>query len=128
MLNDIAWAAWAAQLTPNTLGIQHGFRFPEGVLVHRIDWLYAALRAHYGTGVKTAMIAGFAWWILASMQSAKWLVLSPIPPRTAVLPGLLTLPSILIAAGVGGWCYESFRWRRPARAATRARTSGSPDA
>ncbi len=77
-------------------------------------WLYAALRAHYGPGLKTGAIAGIAWWLIVSMQSAKWLALSPVPPSSALLPGLLTLPSILIAAMTAGWCYENFGWTRTA--------------
>lgn len=77
-------------------------------------WLYAALRAHYGPGVKTGAIAGVAWWLIVSMQSAKWLALSSVPLDTALVPGLLTIPAILLSAIAGGWCYENFRWKRVA--------------
>ena len=91
-------------------------------------WLYAALRTHYGPGLKTGAIAGIAWWIIVSMQSAKWLALSPIPPRSALLPGILTRPSVLLAAIAAGWCYENFTWTRgSARQSVTART-GAPDA
>lgn len=72
-------------------------------------WLYAAIRAHYGAGPKTAAIAGFAWWIIVSMQSAKWVALGTVPIATTIRPGLLTLPAIIVAAIAGGWCYENFR-------------------
>jgi hypothetical protein len=75
-------------------------------------WLYAALRAHYGSGLKTGAIAGVAWWIVVSLQSVKWLALSRIPAGSVLVLGVLTLPAIMIAAMVGGWCYENFRLHR----------------
>jgi hypothetical protein len=75
-------------------------------------WLYATLRAHYGPGLRTGAVVGVAWWIIVSMQSMKWLAVSPIPATSAIAPGLLTLPAIMIAAIVAGWCYESLRWKR----------------
>ena len=74
-------------------------------------WLYAAIRAQYGPGVKTGSIAGLAWWLIVSMQSAKWVALGSVPISSVVAPGLLTLPSILVAAISGGWCYENFTAR-----------------
>ncbi len=84
-------------------------------------WLYAAIRAQYGAGLKTGAIAGFAWWIIVSMQSAKWVAFGTVPIATAIRPGLLTLPSIVVAAIAGGWCYENFRvTRRASRSVTPA--------
>jgi hypothetical protein len=75
-------------------------------------WLYAAIRAHYGAGPKTAAIAGIAWWLIVSMQSAKWVATGTVPIATAIAPGLATLPAILIAALAGGWCYENYTGRK----------------
>jgi hypothetical protein len=91
-------------------------------------WLYAVLRAQYGPGVKTGVVAGVAWWLIVSMQSAKWLALSPIPLASAIAPGVLTLPAILLAAIAGGWCYENFRWTRVAAGQPAIPISPPPDA
>jgi hypothetical protein len=77
-------------------------------------WLYAAIRAQYGSGWKTGVIAGIAWWIIVSQQSAKWFALSDMPLATAVGPAALTLPSIIMSAIAGGWCYERFTMTRRA--------------
>lgn len=71
-------------------------------------WLYATLRAYYGPGLKTGAIVGVAWWVIVSMQSAKWVALGTIPIRTVIAPGAMTLPVIMIAALAGGWCYENY--------------------
>lgn len=72
-------------------------------------WLYAAIRAHYGPGFKTGAIAGLGWWVIVSMQSAKWVALGNVPIATAIAPGAVTLPAIILAAQVGAWCYENYR-------------------
>lgn len=71
-------------------------------------WLYAAIRAHYGAGHRTAAFAGLAWWLIVSMQSAKWVALGTVPIRSALAPGVTTLPAIILAALAGGWCYENY--------------------
>jgi len=68
-------------------------------------WLYAAIRPHYGPGPKTAVIAGFAWWVIVSMQSAKWVALVSGSP-TVVAPLVATLPAVIVAALLGAWPYE----------------------
>jgi hypothetical protein len=88
-------------------------------------WLYAAIRAHYGPGRKAAVITGLAWWALVSMQSAKWVALGTVPIVTAIAPGVVTLPAIIIAALVGGWCYENYAQRTP-RGTLPEATIGSP--
>ena len=31
-------------------------------------WLYAAIRPRYSRGSKAALVAGFAWWVIVSLQ------------------------------------------------------------
>jgi len=69
-------------------------------------WLYTAIRPCYGPGSKTAVRAGFAWWVIVSMQSAKWVALLSIPPTAALAPLALTLPAIVGATLVGARFYE----------------------
>ena len=69
-------------------------------------WLYTAIRPRYGPGPKTALWAGLAWWVIASMQSAKWVALLSIPPTAVLIPLVATLPAIILATLVGAWFYE----------------------
>lgn len=73
-------------------------------------WLYAAIRPRFGPGPKTAAVAGFAWWFIESLQSAKWVALLGLPTDVVLAPGAATLPAIIGAALMGAWCYEE---RRP---------------
>ena len=91
-------------------------------------WLYAAIRAQYGTGWRAGAIAGFAWWIIVSLQSAKWFALSTAPLASAVAPGALTLPAIILSAIAGGWCYEHFTLTRQPIAASSRTAPSHPDA
>ena len=69
-------------------------------------WLYTAIRPRYGPGPKTALKAGLAWWVIVSMQSAKWVALLSIPPAVALGPLAATLPAIIVATLAGAWLYE----------------------
>ena len=69
-------------------------------------WLYTAIRPRYGPGPKTAVWAGLAWWMIVSMQSAKWVALLSIPPAASLIPLAATLPAIIGATLAGAWFYE----------------------
>ncbi len=69
-------------------------------------WLYVALRPRYGVGRKSAFAASLAWWLMSSMQSAKWVVLLAITPSTVIAPFIATMPAIVVATLVGAWIYE----------------------
>jgi hypothetical protein len=69
-------------------------------------WLYTAIRPRYGPGPKAAIWAGLAWWVIASMQSAKWVALLSIPPTAALIPLAATLPAMIGAMLLGVWIYE----------------------
>lgn len=74
-------------------------------------WLYVVIRPHYGAGAKTAVIAGFAWWFIKTLQSAKWAGLGfvPLPANSLIGPLLGTLVAAVVATVTGAWLYE----RRP---------------
>ena len=70
-------------------------------------WLYAAIRPRYGPGVKTAVIAGFAWWFLQSLQSAKWVTLVGALSNLNLYPiAAATLVAMILAVVVGAWMYQ----------------------
>ena len=69
-------------------------------------WLYTAIRPSYGPGPKTAVVAGLAWWVIVSVQSAKWVALLSVPPAAVLAPLAATLPAIIVATLAGAWFYE----------------------
>jgi hypothetical protein len=71
-----------------------------------IVWLYAVLRPVYGLGVRTAVIAAFAWWLIVSLGDATWCSFGFFPPRT-VIPLLIgTLPALVLATVAGTKFYR----------------------
>lgn len=85
--------------------------FAAGILVL---WFYASVRAQYGAGFKSVLVAGLAWWGIATLQSLKWLVMSVVPTGevwSAQIAALFTvlflnLIAILFSTYVGAWIYE----------------------
>ena len=69
-------------------------------------WLYAAIRTRYGPGVKTAVIAAFAWWFIVSLGDATWCSFGFFPPSTVIPLMIGTLPAFIIAALVGAKFYR----------------------
>ncbi len=69
-------------------------------------WLYAAVRPRYGPGPRTAAIAGFALWLVASVVDAFWVSVGVLPLRlTAKLVGAHLVIRVA-AAVVGAWPYK----------------------
>jgi hypothetical protein len=69
-------------------------------------WLYAVLRALYGPGARTAVIAGFAWWFIISLGDATWCSFGFFPPRTVIPLMLGTLPAFVLATLAGAKFYQ----------------------
>ena len=70
-------------------------------------WLYSAVAPRYGTGPISAAIVGIAWWILKTLQSAKWAGLGFVELRPGLLPlGVATLVATVLATAVGAWLYR----------------------
>jgi hypothetical protein len=69
-------------------------------------WLYAAIQPRFGPGLKTAVIAGVAWWTIASLQSAKWVALASVAPEAALAPLGATLLGCIASTLVGAWFYD----------------------
>jgi len=70
-------------------------------------WLYAAIRPRYGAGSKTAAIAGFSWWLIATIATWQWIDLGFI--RLRDLAGLMiaSLPALIAVTIVGAWSYQA---------------------
>jgi hypothetical protein len=71
-----------------------------------ILWLYASIRATYGPGARTAIIAAFAWWFIVSLEDAIWCSFGLFPPRTLIPLIFGTLPALVIATLAGARFYK----------------------
>ncbi len=71
-----------------------------------IVWLYAVLRPAYGLGVRTALIAAFAWWVIVSLGDATWCSFGLFPPRTVIPLMIGTLPALVLATLAGTRFYK----------------------
>jgi len=84
-------------------------------------WLYAAIRPRFGPGAGTALKAGFAAWLLATLLSSVGLANMGILPS-----GLLTTSAVwslvesLVATTVGAWIYREGETAAPAAPGARA--------
>lgn len=75
-----------------------------------VIWLYAAIRPRFGQGVKTAILAGFAFWILTTVLRTidDAGVGQPFlyPPRLLVTLVVVCLLQFLAASLAGAWVYK----------------------
>ena len=69
-------------------------------------WLYAAIRPRYGPGAKTAVLAGFAWWLVSSLADWTWVSLGIVPVRAFIPLSAIAIPELIVAAFVGAWLYK----------------------
>jgi len=70
-------------------------------------WLYAAIRPRYGAGVKTALCAGFATWLLGYLLWSVSLHNMGLFPGSVLVPATaIGLVELLIATVVGAWVYK----------------------
>jgi len=69
-------------------------------------WLYASLRPLYGPGPKTAAIAGFSWWLIATIAVWQWREIGLL--RFNGLVGLMvaSLPILIVITTFGAWLYQ----------------------
>lgn len=89
--------------TPGFLAVNIVIDLLEGI---SILWLYAAIRPLYGSGMKTAAVAAFAWWVIVSLGDAAWCSFGLFPAATVIPLILGTLPALIIATMTGAWLYE----------------------
>lgn len=87
-----------------------------------VVWLYAAIRPRYSAGPKTAAIAGFSWWLIASIASWQWADLGFIRFRDLVWLMIASLPILIAVTIVGAWSFEK---DAPAALANTAKGAGT---
>jgi len=69
-----------------------------------VMWLYVLIRPQINSNVRAAVVAGLAWWIIASLQSLKWVVVLDIP-TTTWLPLISNGASSVMATIIGAMLY-----------------------
>ena len=70
-------------------------------------WIYAAIRPRFGPGVKTAIIAGVATWLIGScLPAAGFAIMGVFPTNLAALGCLWALVEFTLAAVAGAWLYQ----------------------
>ena len=79
-------------------------------------WLYAATRPRYGGGPKTAAIAGFSWWLIATIATWQWVDIGFIPSHNPVGLIISSLAALVAVTMVGAWSYEERTHRNRSRA------------
>ena len=121
VLNVLGYAAWAIYLregwSPALEALGHPVRESVGLIVFSFVfyfvvgilavWLYAAIRPRYGTGPRTAVLAGFAIWVLGPlltniMQGSIGL----FPVSLLVLDNLTYLVMLVVATLLGARVYK----------------------
>jgi hypothetical protein len=78
-----------------------------------VVWLYAAIKPRFGAKVTTAVIAGVAFWIIKTLQSAKFAGLGFVPAGVLLPPLVISLVAAVVAAIAGAWLFDRTD-RRPA--------------
>ena len=71
-------------------------------------WLYAAIRPRFGPGPKTAVLTGFALWIVGVLVDAMKFSMGfiPLPIGALLAPVAAGLPIIVLATVAGAWLYQ----------------------
>lgn len=92
-----------ANPTPGFIMVNVAIDFLEGI---SIVWVYAVLRPVYGVGVRTAIIAAFAWWFIVSLGDVTWCTFGLFPARTVIPLMVGTLPALVLATLAGAKFYK----------------------
>lgn len=77
-----------------------------------VMWLYAVIRPRSSSNLKAGVMAGLAWWTIASLQSLKWIVLLRIP-AAAWFPLTASLILCVAATLCGALLYGNAASRPP---------------
>jgi|SRR5215831_7984414 len=115
--NDVILAAeWEAMM--KSLG-RTNFPSPSAVVIFVIwgflsgigaIWLYAAVRPRFGPGLKTAVLTGFAFWLLTTVlrtiDDAGVGYPFLYPPRLLVILVAACLVQSVVASAAGAWVYK----------------------
>jgi hypothetical protein len=70
-------------------------------------WLYAVARPRFGPGAKTAVLTGFAFWVIGYVfPNVVTAALQTYPSRLLVITTLVGLVEIILGSLAGAWVYQ----------------------
>lgn len=69
-------------------------------------WLYASIRPVYGPGPRTAAIAGFSWWLIATINTWQWTEIGLLCFGGLVSLIIASLPILIVITTFGAWLYQ----------------------
>ena len=106
--NAAALNALNPNLAANTegSGAMIGFIVVDLLFGILLVWTYAAMRARFGAGPKTAMIAGFQIWLVALLMYIGMTMMGMWEWGYFIIGSIVSLVTILIASYVGGLLYK----------------------
>ncbi len=89
--------------------VAYGIAFGTAII-----WVYAAIRARFGSGVKTAVYAGIAVWFLVyglggplvGLVGVSSSIRGLLPVEGMIVGGLVHLPALCLATPLGAWIYR----------------------
>ena len=97
-------ALGAEEMAGSAIGLYVAWDFVLGIFM---VWLYAAIRPRYGSGPKTALLAGLATWFSAVLLNAVGQApLGLFPVQLFVLTSTTALIYVPLAALAGAWLYK----------------------
>jgi len=113
--------AWKTAGRPTMTDAQRNLEVPLSIFLDLVVgvflvWVYAAIRPRFGAGVGTALKAGLASWLLASLVSAAFSVQGVMPVGVMVITMLVLLVEYPIAVVIGAKIYSDDGTRAGVRA------------
>lgn len=72
-----------------------------------VMWLYSVATVRYGSGARTAIVCGFAWWAMKTLQSANWVGLGFVPVDFVPVPLVTSFACAITASVIGATCFTA---------------------
>lgn len=112
VLVGLVGSEFLAAAGPGAAGTGPGLYFATVLAGIWAMWLYAVVRPQVPGNPAAVITVSLAWWLIAGLQSAKWVLLLDLP-LSAVLPLAGNVVPTGIAVLVGSVLYERVGPARP---------------
>lgn len=76
------------------------------ILGFLLVWLYAAMRARFGPGPKTAVYAALVVWLCGFLFHLDWLLVGMMTPATYAMASIAALVQVVSASIAGAMLYK----------------------
>lgn len=76
------------------------------ILGFLLVWLYAAMRARFGPGPRTAVYAALVVWLCGFLFHLDWLLVGMMTPATYAMASIAALVQVVAAAMAGSMLYK----------------------